>query len=195
LIEQRDNQSDKEKIAMADNYLEFSETLGPLNKKQEVWLDAQLSSIVVVNGKEFPADKAPDCDEPDYRGLRFLRDYDDSDNDFESVGFSVSYEGFGKNRCVWIYGDEQGDPRRVAHLVQKFLKKFRPNQCWSLTYATTCSKPRVGEFGGGAVFVTANTIVWQDAYEFVEQQRAAFKQNRKPHPGKAEHGETAAIEP
>ena len=45
----------------------------------------------------------------------------------------------------------------------------------TLTYATTCSKPRVGEFGGGAVFVTAHEIKWQNAYDFVEQERTAFE--------------------
>ena len=180
---------------MADNYLEFSETLGPLTKQQKVWLEAQLSSIMVVNGKEFPADKAPDCDQPNYRGLRFLRDYEDPDNDFESFGFGVAYQGTGKNRYAWIYSDEHGDPERVVHLVQKFLKKFCPDQCWSLTYAATCSKPRVGEFGGGAVFITADAICWQDAYDFVEQQRAVFKQNQKPHRRETEHGETTAIKP
>jgi len=33
----------------------------------------------------------------------------------------------------------------------------------------------VGEFGGGAVFVTANKIKWQNAYDFIEQQRTAFE--------------------
>jgi hypothetical protein len=64
-------------------------------------------------------------------------------------------------------------------LVTKFLKEFRPDQCWSLTYATTCSKPRVGEFGGGAVFVTADAISWQNAYGFIEEQRAAFQQKKE----------------
>ncbi len=74
----------------------------------------------------------------------------------------------GCTRKIW------GDVSNVAWLVQKFLKKFRPDQCWSLTYSATCSKPRVGEFGGGAVFVTADTIRWQNAYDFIEEQRAAF---------------------
>jgi hypothetical protein len=67
--------------------------------------------------------------------------------------------------------------------VQKFLTKFRPDQCWSLTYSTTCSKPRVSEFGGGAVFVTAETIQWQNAYDFIEDQRVAFAAKRdEAHP-------------
>ena len=72
-----------------------------------------------------------------------------------------------------------GSPERVAHLVQKFLRQFRPKECWSLTYATICSKPRVGEFGGGAVFVTADTKVWKNAYDFVEAQREAFRKRQQ----------------
>ena len=180
---------------MADNYLQFSETLDSLTKKQEAWLQQQLEPIVVVNGKELSADEKPDCDEPDFQGLRFLRDYDGINDDGDMRGFNLEFQGTGRHRCAWIYADEGGDVERVAHLVQTFLKKFRPNECWSLTYATTCSKPRVGEFGGGAVFVTADAIHWQNAYEFVEQQRAAFQQNQKPHQGETEHGETTATEP
>jgi hypothetical protein len=161
---------------VADNYLQFSETLGPLNKKQEAWLRQQIAPIVVVNGKEYPEDSAPDSDAADYRGLRFLREYEDpDDNDAETQGFGLDFEGTGKDRHAWISAEANGDPAHVAHLVQKFLRKFWPDQCWSLTYATTCSKLRIGEFSGGAVFVTAGEIRWENAYDFIEQQRAAFK--------------------
>ena len=162
---------------MANNYLEFSETLGPLTKKQAAWLQQQLEPIVVVNGTEFPEDDAPECDEPDYRGLRFLRDYEDLDDDADMPGFGVEFQGAGKDRQAWIHAEEGGDPGRATHLVQKFLKKFCPDQCWSLSYATTCSKPRLGEFGGGAVFVTADNIRWSNSYEFVEEQRNAFERH------------------
>jgi hypothetical protein len=36
----------------------------------------------------------------------------------------------------------------------------------------------VGEFSGGAVFVTADTIQWDNAYDFIEDQRAAFEAKR-----------------
>jgi len=159
---------------VANNYLEFSETLGPLTKKEAAWLQQQLDPIVVVNGTEFPADDAPEYDEPDYRGLQFLRDHEDLDDDADMPGFGVEFQSAGKDRQAWFHAEEGGDPGRVAHLVQKFLKKFRPDQCWSLTYATTCSKPRLGEFGGGAVFVMADSICWNSSYDFVEEQRMAF---------------------
>ena len=56
-------------------------------------------------------------------------------------------------------------------------RSSRPDQCWSLTYATTCSKPRLGEFGGGAVFVTADNIRWNNSYDFVAEQRNAFERH------------------
>ena len=64
----------------------------------------------------------------------------------------------------WIHSEEHGCVDRVAHLVQRFLRAFRPDGCWSLTYAG--SEPR----GGGAVFVTATNIEYFNAWLFVEQQ-------------------------
>jgi len=160
---------------MADNCLQFSETLGNLTAKQVAWLQRQIEPIVVVNGKERPGNEEPGCDEPDYRGLRFLRDYEDLDDDADEPRFAVEFQGAGKTREAWLYAEDSGDPGRVAYLVQKFLKKFRPDECWSLTYATTCSQLRANAFGGGAVFVTANEIKWQSADDYVEQQWAAFE--------------------
>ena len=74
------------------------------------------------------------------------------------------------------------DLERVAHFVQQFLKSFRPGDCWSLTYATTCSKPRVGEFGGGAVFVTAAEIKWDNAHDFVDRSKRQFLSNSQSEP-------------
>ncbi len=164
---------------MANNYLEFSETLGPLTPDQEAWLQQQLEPIIVVKGAEFPEADAPEADEPGYRGLRFLRDYEDLDDDADMAGFGVEFQGKGNERHLWLHAEEGGVPGRAGHLVQKFLKEFQPDQCWSLTYANTCSKACTGEFGGGAVFVTADTIRWNDCYDFVEQQRSAFERRRQ----------------
>ena len=167
---------------MADNYLQFSEVVARLKKKEEAWLTKQLQPIRVFANKEYPEDAVPaelaDTD-ADWTGVRFLRDKTDHDPDWDALGFEYSFhddhDKGGWGRHLWVYAEESGCPDNVAWLVQKFLKKFRPDQCWSLTYSTTCSKPRAGEFGGGAVFVTADEIKWQDAYNFIEDQRAAFQ--------------------
>ncbi len=162
-----------------------------LNAEEETWLKSQLQRIHVRGEKEIdvhgPDDKA--AQDADWFGPRFLRDHGDYDPSCECLGFEYAFhddhdtrDGWGRH--LWLYTDESGKPAQVAWLVRKFLKQFRADQCWSLTYATTCSKLRVGDFGGGAVFVTADRIFWQNAYDFVETEREAFlkhqSQNQRP---------------
>lgn len=94
-----------------------------------------------------------------------------------NVGFEYEfYEKHDeKGRYLWIYAEEHGYVDRVAHLVQKFLRQFRPDETWSLTYSVTCSKPRVSDFGGGAVVVSATDIKWFNAWDFVEEQKHKSK--------------------
>ena len=166
---------------MADNYLQFSEVLANLTGPEEAWLEEQLQPIRVFGDKEYPEDAVPAelaDTETDWSGIRFLRDNLDHDPDWDVLGFDYYFhddnDPGGWGRHLWLYAEESGNADYVAWLVHKFLKYFRPDQCWSLTYAATCSKPRVGEFGGGALFVTAAEIKWQNAYSFIEEQQAAF---------------------
>jgi hypothetical protein len=100
--------------------------------------------------------------ETDYEDLEVLYEFDTDEQP----------DGWG--RYLWLYADESADLEQVAGFVQKFLRHSRPDQYWSLTFACTCSKPRVGAFGGGAAFVTANDIQWQDSYSFIEAEAEAF---------------------
>ena len=170
---------------MANNYLEFSEVLTQLSEEEAAWLKNQLEIVFVFGDKEYAEGELPEGlaeKDADWVGCRAYRDMEDYEPDlYEGVGFAHKlYEKDADDRTnwgrhLWVYADESGDVDRVVHLVQKFLKKFRPDQCWSLTYATTCSKPRVGEFGGGAVFVTAKETKWQNASDFIKDQEQIFK--------------------
>jgi hypothetical protein len=178
---------------LADNYIQFSEVIPSLTAAEEAWLEEQLIGIAVVEGVEYPYDlgdcqvvlgesnKTVPVEQAEFAGCRAYRDMPEYDFEMygDSVGFQYRFDddteppdGYGRH--LWIYADEGSAPALVAHLVQKFLQEFRPRDCWSLTYSTSCSKPRVGEFAGGAMFVTAAEIKWQSGYEFVEHQRAAF---------------------
>jgi hypothetical protein len=170
---------------VAENYLDFSEIIANLSEPEEAYLKKQLQSIRVYGAKEYPEDAVPAelaDTEPDWAGVRFLQDKTDHDPQCDALGFQYNFhddhdtEGWGRH--LWLYTEGWGDASNVAHLVKKFLKTFRPYECWSLTYSTTCSKPRIGEFGGGAVFVTADTIQWENAYDFIEDQRVAFEAKR-----------------
>jgi hypothetical protein len=163
---------------MANNYLQFSEVLTQLNSEEEKWLKDQFQLVAVHDGQETEiedeGDKAVSCAE--WTGPRFLRDKDDYDQGCDRLGFQFQFnDDDGWGRYLWVYSDESGDPDNVSWLVRKFLKQFRVDQCWSLTWAEMCSKLRVGEFSGGGVFVTAEEIKWASAGAFIEQERAAFQ--------------------
>jgi len=173
---------------MANNYLEFSEVLPHLTAEEEAWLRSQLEVVSVFGDREYAEGEEPsdlDCAEGEWYGCRAWGDMEGYDpDDGEPIGFAYEFhddhdtpDGWGRH--LWLHSEESGRPERVAHLVQKFLRQFRPKECWSLTYATTCSKARAGEFGGGAVFITTDKIVWENAYDFVESQREAFHKQQQ----------------
>ena len=172
---------------MADNYLQFSEIVPRLTAEEEAWLREQLQPVLVFGEQEFleddPLGPALPEGEPDFSGPRFQRDNPDFDPSFDRLGFDFAFHGEHDEqdqwgRHLWVYAEAYGNPTHVAWLVQKFLKRFRPNDSWSLTYATACSKPRVGEFGGGALFVTADENRKQDAGDFLEDCMQSLQRSR-----------------
>jgi hypothetical protein len=100
-----------------------------------------------------------------------LPDFEDGD----PVGFDYDFYDTDQDRSLWLQSSDWGNVYQIAHLMQKFLKAFRPRESWALTYATTCSKPRLGEFGGGAMFVTADRIRWHNAHESIERWQKAHQ--------------------
>ena len=179
---------------MADTYFEFSEML-LVNHQEEIdWLNCQLE-CVGEDGKpearstvDLCRSARPECHVP-----RFMYELDqvlDGRIDFgvglaegtveptnrDCQGFQAEwYKEDGEIKALWIYAEEHGQNDSAAYLVQMFLRQFQPDGCWSLTYSYRCSKPRVGEFGGGAVFVTANDAKWMDTHCFVEEQHGQHK--------------------
>lgn len=69
---------------------------------------------------------------------------------------------------IWIHTEDCADLENLASLLQEFLQKFNKETKLAFEYAYTCSKPRVGEFGGGAFLITKNSIINKTTYEIVE---------------------------
>jgi hypothetical protein len=138
---------------MAENYLEFSTDLEIRSADERRWLEEQLEEVEHQDGT------VP----------RFLLDHPELEAG-SVAGFEIAW----KDDSVVFYSEESGDVDHLVHLVQKFLRAFRPHEAWSVTWAETCSKPRIDEFGGGAAFVTASEVHWISAHQFVEDRLAAF---------------------
>jgi hypothetical protein len=143
---------------VADNYLQFSEQLPISSKREEAWLRA-----VLKDGEDRKGRPHPDA----------LWDED------WGVGFSWKIEGSKEERSLWIYAEESGNVEKVADMVVAFLRKFRPEGSFALGWSETCSKPRFGEFGGGAMFVTAKGAEFLSSINWLHQKEIDWESKSK----------------
>jgi hypothetical protein len=132
---------------MADYFRSFSCSIDSLTVEEARWCERRLQER---HGDE----SAPDWD--DERNL---------------ADFEWSFEEDVEGKSVWIQSDECGNVEHVAAFVQEFLRTFRPNAAWWMSWADTCSKPRINSCGGGAAFVTADKIEYIDAQSWACQRQ------------------------
>jgi hypothetical protein len=107
----------------------------------------------------------------------FGEDYED----YGTLGFNYQISGDSGKQTMWIYdSDGEGNVDFAVSLVQTYLAKFNPTGIIAFEYAQTCSSPRVGEFGGGAVVVTADDEQWENTNSWVSRTVAQIiKDNPK----------------
>lgn len=141
---------------MANNYQQWSQTIALKNKKERVWWERVLKRT----------------DEDDEARLRSLGIADEfpsaAPDDWESWPL-FEWEVLDGGKALWVYSSESGDLEVLAFLVQQFFRQFRKNGVFRLTWANTCDKMRVGEFGGGALHVDAKKILWHTPGHFFDQ--------------------------
>ena len=84
------------------------------------------------------------------------------------VGFEADFEG----DDLWIRDDgENINTDHVVTLAQELLDELEIDAPFVFSWAFTCSKPRVDEFGGGACAVRrGKDPIWVDARDKVEQE-------------------------
>lgn len=159
---------------MANNYLQFSEAITLKSEEEKAWVENHLEIFARV-GELDQIGEHPEQKEYD----RLLDLYSLESDDFD-LNFQCEIDS---ELELWMYADESGNADHVALFMQEYLKRFNPEGAFSITYSATCSKPRLGEFGGGAAFVTAEKIEWIDSHDWViekwEIKREAAKEKRK----------------
>jgi hypothetical protein len=80
-----------------------------------------------------------------------------------SDGFALSIQPEHGGTMLWMRDEGTGDPAQVIAFVKRCAAIFGLTGRWGLQYATTCSKPRVDGFGGGAHVLdlaTGETVDW-----------------------------------
>lgn len=152
---------------MANNYLQFSEVLDVQTDEQRAWIDGFLRQPDDM----FPEEGTPEAkaflawctehglDEPE--SAQYYPSFNWSWEGTVSSGEKKKYEADPDNYkpvrrapwSLWLRCEESCNLDEVAALVRAFHKHFKIDDVWTLTYAETCSRLRVGEFSGGGFIV------------------------------------------
>jgi hypothetical protein len=145
---------------MADHYEQFSEMIEELSLEAQHWARYVLS----LDGDEDRGEL--------YKELGITNDDFDVDC-WPSFGHEL------KDDNLWLFSEDSCNTNHVAFFVQALIKKFMPEYIFSLSSAGTCSKLRVGEFGGGWMVVTRDEIKGGNVWDAIEDAVAEIKEARK----------------
>jgi len=132
---------------MANNYQQHSFMIDKLSSTEVSWLETKLEEIDKSN--------------------------EDPSGEYICLG-STEIERRATGAELWLYAEEGCDLDSLVDFLQSFLKENRPDSYLGFEWANTCSKMRLNEFSGGAVFITANKAEWISTYDFLETKRKEF---------------------
>lgn len=105
-----------------------------------------------------------------------------------SKKLSLGDEDYGEHRYslnepldITIYSEECADLEKLSELLQEFLKHFNLDRLIGFEYACTCSKPRVGEFGGGGILVSKDNIEIKTTSDILEEMCQKNENYKRAH--------------
>jgi len=72
---------------------------------------------------------------------------------------------------VWFHNDDHLDPDHVEEIARSLVEDLEIDEPFYCSWAYTCSKPRIDEFGGGAFVIKRGyPTYWCEALNQVKQQ-------------------------
>jgi hypothetical protein len=160
---------------MANNYQQFSVSINDLTDEEHAWLDKLLQAMadapeilldsenVGEGGEELIADWKKFTEQLGVELSDIVKAiaYDDSGDKGYWGQTSLSKTGEASYKpSLWLYEEESCNLESPIELIHQFFKKFRPTEYLVLSWAETCSKMRVDEFGGGEVLITGDWVYW-----------------------------------
>ena len=136
---------------MAQNYMQFSEIIDNLTVEEYDWFKKALAYD--DDGVEPPAW------------------WDDGS---ESFGFDYNLVP----SQIHFYSEECGNIDTVQALVSEFISLFRKDYIFTLSWSESCSKPRVGEFGGGGMIVSLDETRFMNVWGWLQSERKRITESR-----------------
>ena len=142
---------------MANNYTQFSEAIDSITPEESTWIQKVLKE---THGDE-DANKLVDAELglPSGEGL--------------CNSYWPDFEWEMEEGMLWLHCEESYDEQHLIRFVQAFIRKFRPDFVFAVTGACTCSHPRIGEFGGWWLVITADKVVGGNTWDAAKEAAAA----------------------
>lgn len=156
---------------MANNYLQFSEVLTLKNPKEAEWVKRRLGLFKRVGESDDP-ESHPEYSDYEKMVKQYVNHGDDPVIEFD---WNIEQRRADGRFLLYIFSEESGNIDQAAIFVQEFLLNFTPDKCFYISWAETCSRPRAGEFGGGAAFITAKKIQWMNIADWCDDKRKKFE--------------------
>jgi len=142
---------------MSTSRLQFSQVIPKLREDEATWF----ARYIEARHRGVDLDGEP-------------HDYDEN-SFFPDFKFAIKVTAEEWGTYAWFYSENSASVMQVAEVVQEFLKRFRRNDCFILTWAEWDPQPRVGQFDGGAIFVTIDEIDTFHAGEWAHNREKNFK--------------------
>jgi hypothetical protein len=99
-----------------------------------------------------------------------LRNEDYASEEPRFAGFDLSIQDDPQSSLLWIRDDGSGDVEAVISFVLRLAEDLDLTGLWGFEYALTCSRARLGAFGGGAHVIDLGarmTIGWTNTNEWL----------------------------
>ena len=157
---------------MANNYCQMSEQYD-LNPEQVKWF----RDLLILCREHGDLDEAIPEDKIKLDRLNAIFNPRNEEIDFlvEDHVSAVQCQFELNDENVWINDEECVNIDTAVLVLQTMLRETNDDRVVTGTWAVTCSKPRVGEFGGGWFAVSGTEIRIENTYDAAEKAAEAMK--------------------
>lgn len=136
---------------MANNYRQFAFCLKLRNKEEADWF---VKTLKEASEKE--DEDGETCTDFDW-----------------DVGIEENFNVYFRDN------GEFGNVEQIADFVEKYLKHFEVPGHFRISWADTCSKHRIDEFGGGFAVVTAEGTHWFNETEWLSEKISSINLEKR----------------
>jgi hypothetical protein len=154
---------------MADNYMQFSEQIDGMTAQEKAWVYSMPDGIEVSDDPQYK-----DTKEWTAAMNKLLEEHGIETKEIQDTLDMFPHFGWECDKHWHLYLEESGFLEHVAVVVQAFIRKFRPEMVFKLTWCEYCNKMRVGEFGGGWLVVNKDEAVYGNTYQQADEIASAL---------------------